>query len=85
VKRDSHDLAHVKRERIAIEHKGQVRQEHLESLEYTQPKMMVALVDLDYHYQDDYWMGLWGWVTERGWGIVQHKDIHIINNTDVVI
>ncbi|KAH9977333.1 hypothetical protein BGW80DRAFT_1288672, partial [Lactifluus volemus] len=42
VKRDPHDPAHVKRERIAIEFKGQ---EYFESLEYTQSKEMVALVD----------------------------------------
>jgi COMPASS component BRE2 len=41
-KRDPHDPAHVKRERIAIEFKGQ---EYFESLEYTQSKEMVALMD----------------------------------------
>jgi len=41
-KRDAHDPAHVKRERIAIEFKGQ---EYFESLEYTQSKEMIALVD----------------------------------------
>jgi COMPASS component BRE2 len=42
VKRDPHDPAHIKRERIAIEFKGQ---EYFESLEYTQSKEMIALVD----------------------------------------
>src|SRR6266702_116598 len=42
VKRDPHDPAHIKRERIAIEFKGQ---EYFESLEYTQSKEMVALMD----------------------------------------
>lgn len=41
-KRDAHDPAHVKRERIAIEFKGQ---EYFESLEYTQSKEMIALMD----------------------------------------
>jgi COMPASS component BRE2 len=41
-KRDPHDPAHVKRERIAIEFKGQ---EYFESLEYAQSKEMLALVD----------------------------------------
>jgi COMPASS component BRE2 len=41
-KRDPHDPAHIKRERIAIEFKGQ---EYFESLEYTQSKEMIALVD----------------------------------------
>ncbi|KAI9446816.1 hypothetical protein H4582DRAFT_2070136 [Lactarius indigo] len=41
-KRDPHDPAHVKRERIAIEFKGQ---EYFESLEYTQSKEMIALMD----------------------------------------
>ena len=41
-KRDPHDPAHVKRERIAIEFKGQ---EYFELLEYTQSKEMVALMD----------------------------------------
>ena len=40
--RDAHDPAHVKRERIAIEFKGQ---EYYESLEYPQSKEMVALMD----------------------------------------
>ena len=41
-KRDPHDPAHIKRERIAIEFKGQ---EYFESLEYTQSKEMIALMD----------------------------------------
>jgi len=41
-KRDPHDPAHVQRERIAIEFKGQ---EYFESLEYTQSKEMLALMD----------------------------------------
>lgn len=41
-KRDPHDPANVKRERIAIEFKGQ---EYFESLEYAQSKEMLALVD----------------------------------------
>ncbi|KAI9511316.1 hypothetical protein F5148DRAFT_1297978 [Russula earlei] len=41
-KRDPHDPAHVKRERIAIEFKGQ---EYFESLEYAQSKEMLALMD----------------------------------------
>ena len=41
-KRDPHDPAHIKRERIAIEFKGQ---EYFESLEYNQSKEMIALVD----------------------------------------
>ncbi|KAI0668521.1 hypothetical protein C8Q78DRAFT_993521 [Trametes maxima] len=41
-KRDPYDPAHIKRERIAIEFKGQ---EYFESLEYTQAKEMVALMD----------------------------------------
>ncbi|KAI0253859.1 hypothetical protein BJV78DRAFT_1298373, partial [Lactifluus subvellereus] len=48
-KRDPHDPAHVKRERIAIEFKGQ---EYFESLEYTQSKEMVALVDLSRKHAD---------------------------------
>ena len=40
--RDAHDPAHVRRERIAIEFKGQ---EYFESLEYAQCKEMVALMD----------------------------------------
>ncbi|KDQ59497.1 hypothetical protein JAAARDRAFT_33066 [Jaapia argillacea MUCL 33604] len=39
---DPHDPAHLKRERIAIDFKGQ---EHFESLEYTQSKEMNALMD----------------------------------------
>jgi len=42
VKRDPHDPAHIKRERIAIEFKGQ---EYFESLEYAQSKEMIALMD----------------------------------------
>jgi COMPASS component BRE2 len=41
-KRDPHDPANTKRERIAIEFKGQ---EYFESLEYAQSKEMLALVD----------------------------------------
>ncbi|KAI0350241.1 hypothetical protein OH77DRAFT_1489491 [Trametes cingulata] len=41
-KRDPYDPAHIKRERIAIEFKGQ---EYFESLEYTQSKEMIALMD----------------------------------------
>ena len=41
-KNDLYDPAHVKRERIAIEFKGQ---EYFESLEYTQSKEMVALMN----------------------------------------
>ncbi|KAI0831739.1 hypothetical protein BC628DRAFT_1415249 [Trametes gibbosa] len=41
-RRDPYDPAHVKRERIAIEFKGQ---EYFESLEYAQSKEMVALMD----------------------------------------
>ena len=41
-KRDPHDPANVKRERIAIEFKGQ---EYFESLEYSQSKEMLALTD----------------------------------------
>ncbi|KAF8497168.1 hypothetical protein F5888DRAFT_1803753 [Russula emetica] len=41
-KRDPHDPANIKRERIAIEFKGQ---EYFESLEYGQSKEMLALVD----------------------------------------
>ncbi|KAH9923949.1 uncharacterized protein BXZ73DRAFT_79349 [Epithele typhae] len=41
-RRDPYDPAHVKRERIAIEFKGQ---EYFESLEYPQSKEMVALMD----------------------------------------
>jgi COMPASS component BRE2 len=41
-KRDPHDPANIKRERIAIEFKGQ---EYFESLEYAQSKEMLALVD----------------------------------------
>jgi COMPASS component BRE2 len=41
-KRDPHDPAHIKRERIAIEFKGQ---EYFESLEYTQSKEMLTLTD----------------------------------------
>ena len=41
-KRDPHDPANIKRERIAIEFKGQ---EYFESLEYTQSKEMLALMD----------------------------------------
>jgi len=41
-KRDPHDPAHIKRERIAIEFKGQ---EYFESLEYTQSKEMIAQMD----------------------------------------
>jgi COMPASS component BRE2 len=41
-KRDPHDPANIKRERIAIEFKGQ---EYFESLEYSQSKEMLALVD----------------------------------------
>ncbi|KAI0303484.1 hypothetical protein B0F90DRAFT_1809675 [Multifurca ochricompacta] len=41
-KRDTHDPAHIKRERIAIEFKGQ---EYFESLEYTQSKEMIGLMD----------------------------------------
>ncbi|KAI9056892.1 hypothetical protein FKP32DRAFT_1638834 [Trametes sanguinea] len=40
--RDPYDPAHIKRERIAIEFKGQ---EYFESLEYPQSKEMVALMD----------------------------------------
>ncbi|KAI0259946.1 hypothetical protein BC834DRAFT_795138, partial [Gloeopeniophorella convolvens] len=40
--RDAHDPAHVRRERIAIEFKGQ---EYFESLEYPQSKEMLALMD----------------------------------------
>lgn len=39
---DPHDPAHIKRERIAIEFKGQ---EYFESLEYPQSKEMISLVD----------------------------------------
>lgn len=39
---DPHDPAHMKRERIAIDFKGQ---EYFESLEYTQSKEMIALMD----------------------------------------
>ena len=41
-KRDPHDPANIKRERIAIEFKGQ---EYFESLEYAQSKEMLALTD----------------------------------------
>ena len=41
-KRDPHDPANIKRERIAIEFKGQ---EYFESLEYAQSKEMLSLVD----------------------------------------
>ncbi|EIW60833.1 uncharacterized protein TRAVEDRAFT_71103 [Trametes versicolor FP-101664 SS1] len=41
-RRDPYDPAHVRRERIAIEFKGQ---EYFESLEYAQAKEMVALMD----------------------------------------
>ena len=41
-KRDPYDPAHIKRERIAIEFKGQ---EYFESLEYAQAKEMIALMD----------------------------------------
>ncbi|TBU29055.1 hypothetical protein BD311DRAFT_788095 [Dichomitus squalens] len=41
-KRDPYDPAHIKRERIAIEYKGQ---EYFESLEYPQTKEMIALMD----------------------------------------
>ncbi|KAI0654764.1 hypothetical protein C8Q70DRAFT_1058172 [Cubamyces menziesii] len=41
-RRDAYDPAHIKRERIAIEFKGQ---EYFESLEYAQSKEMVALMD----------------------------------------
>ncbi|KAI0050059.1 hypothetical protein FA95DRAFT_1514832 [Auriscalpium vulgare] len=41
-KNDQHDPAHVHRERIAIEFKGQ---EYFESLEYPQSKEMIALMD----------------------------------------
>ena len=41
-KRDPHDPANIKRERIAIEFKGQ---EYFESLEYAQSKEMLALMD----------------------------------------
>ena len=41
-KRDAHDPAHIKRERIAIEFKGQ---EYFESLEYSQSKEMIVLMD----------------------------------------
>ncbi|KZT11641.1 uncharacterized protein LAESUDRAFT_692702 [Laetiporus sulphureus 93-53] len=41
-KKDPYDPAHIKRERIAIEFKGQ---EYFESLEYPQSKEMIALVD----------------------------------------
>ncbi|KAG1756477.1 uncharacterized protein EDB91DRAFT_1092886 [Suillus paluster] len=40
--RDPHDPAHIRRERIAIEFKGQ---EYFESLEYPQSKEMTALMD----------------------------------------
>lgn len=40
--RDPHDPAHIKRERIAIEFKGQ---EYFESLEYSQSKEMMALME----------------------------------------
>lgn len=39
---DPRDPAHIKRERIAIEYKGQ---EYFESLEYSQSKEMIALLD----------------------------------------
>ncbi|EIM90372.1 uncharacterized protein STEHIDRAFT_50647, partial [Stereum hirsutum FP-91666 SS1] len=42
VKNDPHDPAHLKRERIAIDFKGQ---EYWESLEYPQSKEMIALMD----------------------------------------
>ena len=41
-KKDPYDPAHIKRERIAIEFKGQ---EYFESLEYPQSKEMIALMD----------------------------------------
>lgn len=41
-KRDPYDPAHIKRERIAIEFKGQ---EYFESLEYSHSKEMIALMD----------------------------------------
>jgi len=41
-KRDPHDPANIKRERIAIEFKGQ---EYFESLEYAQSKEMLGLMD----------------------------------------
>jgi COMPASS component BRE2 len=41
-KRDPHDPANIKRERIAIEFKGQ---EYFESLEYAQSKEMLSLMD----------------------------------------
>lgn len=41
-KKDPYDPAHIKRERIAIEFKGQ---EYFESLEYAQSKEMIALMD----------------------------------------
>jgi COMPASS component BRE2 len=40
--KDPHDPAHIKRERIPIEFKGQ---EYFESLEYPQSKEMISLVD----------------------------------------
>jgi COMPASS component BRE2 len=40
--KDPHDPAHIKRERIPIEFKGQ---EYFESLEYPQSKEMIALMD----------------------------------------
>ncbi|EMD34459.1 hypothetical protein CERSUDRAFT_55439 [Gelatoporia subvermispora B] len=40
--KDKHDPAHIKRERIAIEFKGQ---EYWESLEYSQAKEMIALME----------------------------------------
>ncbi|KAK7689125.1 hypothetical protein QCA50_007816 [Cerrena zonata] len=40
--RDPHDPAHIKRERIAIEYKGQ---EYFESLEYSQSKEMMSFMD----------------------------------------
>lgn len=42
LKNDPHDPAHLKRERIAIDYKGQ---EYWESLEYAQSKEMIALMD----------------------------------------
>lgn len=41
-KKDPYDPAHIKRERIAIEYKGQ---EYFESFEYSQSKEMLALMD----------------------------------------
>ncbi len=48
-KKDPHDPAHIQRERIAIEFKGQ---EYFESLEYSQSKEMLALMEANNRSKD---------------------------------